>query len=160
MKQILLILALAASSSISQAQNIETLWRARGLEAVDLVKSLKQKADKKQITQAELCKLQLEAFYTTYANPEVVNTVITKKGESTSVILFLMTEQRKSAQVSFHYSAGSPKPDTIYAKDFELPWVFAISNDFPKGSFMLLNDHCSYLYLPNDYFHPNIKIVP
>lgn len=143
------------------AQNTETMWRARGIEAASNLKGL----DKKNLSPKELCQKEIETAYAIFANSKIdsVTSDTAPDGkERSSFGLIVKNESGRTAALNLAYLDGVPwmvVPQMFEASDkTRKGWSFVIITGRPSGSFVLSNQKCTYHFWTKDWLHPDIEV--
>lgn len=154
--KLLIILMAVLFTSNAFAQKVETLWRARGLEAEESLEKLKK--NKAKLNKMQACEMKIETSFSAFSQKETSLSVIKKNESKTSFLLPILYNKRLTMSVSFIY-AEEDKPVLIIPMYYK---AHDDKSDFPKfsvmtkkeGVFVLSVDGCIYLFHPDDYLHP------
>jgi hypothetical protein len=147
-------LILLFAGMAAHAQNIETLWRARGLEAFDHIKKLRD--DKSKISE---CKIIIEAAFGLLADIKTSSALIKKTEPGTAITLFLKAEKSGHAWLSFSYGKSSTKPNLVRLSPSSSGWTLVVIPGGGDGLFGISNSDCLYVFNPNDYLHPEVELT-
>jgi hypothetical protein len=156
MNRFFLTLIMAFSHS-SWTQNIETLWRARGIEAKENIEDLIGKK-----TALDECKKSLEISFSEFSNPKSPAIIqMTDKDNERGFLLYLKSKSGKSTSVTFTYKGSIDEPYMITPIFYDAAsadgWSFVIMPSWPSGSFSLQSAECVYHFFVNDYLHPKVE---
>lgn len=133
--------------TLSYAQSVETLWRARSLEASEKTEKLKKKA---KLTPDEECQLFLETGLSTLNNKSHQYNLIEKRDSGDMVITIpIASKSRHLTIATFFYDKGADKPTTGGSQSDAVEWA---TRAFKNGLFGISNDDCAYLFDLNDPF--------
>lgn len=137
------------------AQNIETIWRARGLEAQDKVKELNQE---KVLSKKQTCEMIIEKAFAWFADKEAAKRLVYKDGKTVS-FSFIAEEQ---IILGFIYHEEKAKIPYMVTPVFtegakKTKWSFTLMNGREPGSFILAKGGCAYGFFASDYLHPKLE---
>ena len=145
------IAGIAAVTTANTSIKVDLLWKARGLQGIEILELLKQKAQNKNkpLSKKELCSWQLENGYSAFAVPALSQTYIekAKNGAFTTFkyIFISSVNQSEYSQINFIYEKGSPRPSRITVTRIANNWLL----DIPQktiGFVTLRGDGCIYTF--------------
>lgn len=160
MKNISVIIGLTILSSIALSQNIETLWKARGLEAEEKIEIFKKN---KKPSKKESCEIVIEKAFTYFSDKKLSKLVIVKQPKNIQFTLLLRNEVESELTIVFQYLPDSKSPELImpmFIKGMsktEPSWGMLLVPDNSGGTFHLTKQNCFYTFTKEDYLHPNIE---
>lgn len=157
MRAILVFAMLFSITARADMAEIDRLWKARGLQAIEkLEKLIKKNGDSKgkNLSAKEHCDWALENMFIAFANPETSKIVRKSEGETTVFKVLFVDEtkvkNRQITQVNFIYNEKKSKTPDAYA-------VMLVADDWAVSSvakvpnhILILSDKCSFLFPTND----------
>lgn len=141
-----IILALLLFTSISNAQSLDTIWRARGLEAEEKFSKFKDQG----LSKSDLCTKQIERAYSNFANPKSISYGKPDSEGRKPYTILVESSKSKQAMISFIYKKDESAPSqinvVIYDKFDENGMGIISSKDLPAGTTLLTTHECTFVF--------------